>query len=130
MTRAQRFARLKAKAGVYPMSKQPHDVTIYPIYDAVHRPGPTDRFVGCLDSAHAFSDELPPGSYVHSLREALDEELIDLKPGHYLMLEFNEDIEDYLGLVFMVTEDGGIIAGCGDSSVPMLATWPPRKRTV
>lgn len=103
-----------------------HDVTIYPIYSETS--GTKEAFLGCLQSEKAFSVELPPGSFLECIKAGIKKGDLALSPGHYLLLEFQDDVEEYGGLVFTITKNGEVKRQCkAGTSVPNLTSWPPKQ---
>lgn len=104
-----------------------YEVTIFPIFDPVHRPGSAPSYHGCLASESAISAELDGLSFVQALRNGAKQGDISLSPGHYLLLSFDDDIEEFKGTIFTVEPDGTINGDIkSEARVPRLTTWPPK----
>lgn len=92
-----------------------HEVTIFPLSS-----------VWQLDPEHAFSTEIDGKTFIQALKMGMESGALKLKPGCYLLLEFSEDLEEFIGMVFSINDQLAVVAGPASARMPRLTTWPPR----
>lgn len=103
------------------------DATIYQLYDGKYLKMPSPSHYGCISSQESQIVELPQERYSDALSKAVKSGEISNAPGLYLMMEFNENADDWRGMVFTIDESGLFHAGPGTSGrLPRLTTWPPK----
>ena len=106
-----------------------HEVTIFPIYDPKYHPRNVagHDFSNYLDSGAAFSDELEGATLMDTVRNGIRDKTLRLDPGHYLLLEFNDDLEEFIGLIFTINPDNSVTTGMAtENPIPRMTTWPLR----